>query len=399
MMLRTGRRAFFAAAAVLATTRARAGEPPSNIDGEQDFDEMWRTINERYCYFGEKTTDWQKVRTLYRPLAQSAQTDEQFIEVIRGALAELYDAHTHLSPVPDGLPRFPEYDLVVERRGDGARVIAVRDGSAPSFFGIRTDHEIVAVDGVPLVNVAAKHMPRCLSRSDPAAEAYAWNVAVAGIVGRRRQLTMRDGKKVDLPIVPNPPEATVSSRSLDGNLGYIAIRSFADNTAVADFDAALARLQATRGLLIDVRRNGGGDTAVARPMMGRFITEKKIYAKMRRRSGSGLTGPWTEYVEPRGPFTYTAPVVVLTDHWSGSMAEGFPMGMRGIGRARVVGTRMARLGAAVFSLHLDRTGLAAQYSAEPVYDVNDVARSLFRPDVLVPEGGDILKSGIAALTK
>ncbi|AKV03856.1 hypothetical protein AKJ09_10519 [Labilithrix luteola] len=90
---------------------------------------------------------------------------------------------------------------------------------------------------------------------------------------------------------------------------------------------------------------------------------------------------------------------MLVDRWSGSMAEGFPMGMRGLGRARIVGTRMAALGAAVFALRLDRTGVQAQYSAEPVYDVWDAPRSLFRPDVTVSEGADILQAGIAELRR
>lgn len=35
-----------------------AGEPAHDITFVQDFDELWRTLAERYCYFGEKTTDW-----------------------------------------------------------------------------------------------------------------------------------------------------------------------------------------------------------------------------------------------------------------------------------------------------------------------------------------------------
>jgi len=120
---------------------------------------------------------------------------------------------------------------------------------------------------------------------------------------------------------------------------------------------------------------------------------------MRRRQAAALGEAWTEAVDPRGPFTYAAPVAVLVDHWSGSMAEGFPMGMRGIGRGLIVGTPMMGLGAAVFSLRLDRTGVQAQYSAEPVYDVQDRARWTLKPDVQVPDGKDVLAAGIAALKR
>jgi carboxyl-terminal processing protease len=124
---------------------------------------------------------------------------------------------------------------------------------------------------------------------------------------------------------------------------------------------------------------------------------------MRRRQGRGLSAPWQEYVEPRGPFTYESPVVVLTDRWSASMAEGFPMGLHGMGRARVVGTPMMQLGAAVFPCLLDRTGVNVQYSGEPVYDAQDRPRWLMRPDVEVtpsPTGEDvILPAGLKELSR
>jgi carboxyl-terminal processing protease len=75
------------------------------------------------------------------------------------------------------------------------------------------------------------------------------------------------------------------------------------------------------------------------------------------------------------------------------------MGMRGIGRAMIIGTPMMRVGAAVFPLRLDRTGLQLQYSAEPVYDVHDQPRWLLEPDVRVDGGADILAAALATLAR
>ena len=60
---------------------------------------------------------------------------------------------------------------------------------------------------------------------------------------------------------------------------------------------------------------------------------------------------------------------------------------------------MMGLGAAVFPIRLDRTGLQAQYSGEPVYDTKDRPRWQLVPDVEVPNGGDILAAGIAQIEK
>lgn len=381
---------------------ANAAEPPHDVTFAEDFDELWRTLGERYCYFGEKRTDWNAVRRMYSPLAGAAQSPAAFAGVVGRVIGELYDAHTHLSNAAADGPRGPYFDLWVEPSRNGTALItSVRDGSAAADMGIRPGESVVAIDGRPIGQAAADLMPRCLARPDPAATAFALNVAVSGRRAQPRTLTLRStmGGEHVVPIPVKQPVTLpkVEGRMLAEGIGCIVIRSFTDDAVVAAFDAELGRFRDTPGLVIDVRQNGGGDTAVARPIMGRFITETKPYARMRRRDGDHLSEAWTETVDPRGPFTYTAPVAVLTTRWSASMAEGFPMGMRGLGRATIVGSPMMRVGAAVFPLRLDRTGLELQYSAEPVYDVQGRPRWLLEPDVSVLMGGDILKAAVGHL--
>lgn len=383
---------------------ARADIPFFEPTGMQDFDELWRTISERYCYFGQKATDWDQVRALYRPQAMHVSSIDEFRDIIRRTLNELYDRHTGVDWSPDGGPHAPYLDLRVEPQGDSAIVLDVREGSAAAQAGLGSGAELLKIDGVALDVAAAEHRPQCLSRPDPAAETYAYNAAVSGRRERPRRLAVRDGKRtrefVVEPAAAMPDETpALCHERLDGGLGYIRIASFADMTAIERFDAALEALRDAPGLIIDVRRNGGGDTTVAVPIMGRFIGEPKLYAYMRRREGAGLSERWREEVEPRGPFTYTDPVVVLTDFWSASLAEGFPMGMRGMARARVVGRPMMQLGAGVWRFCLDRTGVEGQYSAEPVYDVHDRPRDAFLPDIVTEPGADILEAGIKELRR
>lgn len=399
MTIRCGRRALLSGALACTVPPAWSRDPASDISFAQDFDEMWRTLAERYCFFGQKTTDWGEVRRVYRPLAVAAASADDFAHILKRALAELYDAHTTLRNGPDGIARVPPFDLIVGRASGALRVTAVQPESAAADAGIAIGDLVTAIDGVPVDVAVAAAAPRCLRRSDPVADDFVINAVVAGRRATPRRLGIRGAggavRDVALPLKQRPSRPDVAHRRLENGIGYVAIRSFADDAVVDAFDVALGELRDAPALLIDVRGNGGGDTAVARPIMGRFITARRPYARMRRRAGAGLGPAWTEYVEPRGPFTFAAPVVVLCDRWSGSMAEGFPMGMRGLGRARIVGTPMMRLGAAVFPLRLDRTGIDLQYSAEPVYDVDDRPRWEMRPDVELPDGVDILAAGIA----
>ncbi|MFT3727800.1 MAG: S41 family peptidase [Terricaulis sp.] len=397
------RRAVCAAGVSAVALPAWAEEPLHDTTFVQDFDELWGTLDAHYCFFGDKRTDWRRVRDMYRPMAIAVQTNDAFTDVVRRVLTELYDAHTHLSNPPDGAQRFPLYDLYAERRGTEIIVAAVKDNSSAADAGVGIGDAVLAIDDVPIEVAIAQVMPKCLRGPCPDADAYSINAALAGHTALPRRIDVRDAhgqtRALDLPLKRSAQQPDVSARALDGGLGYISIRSFENGETVDAFDTALETLRETRGLIIDVRNNGGGDTAVARPIMGRFITQTMPYAHMRRRAGRGLSAPWVETVDPRGPFTYAAPVVVLCNHWSGSMAEGFPMGMRDIGRARIVGTRMMGLGAAVFAINLDRTGIGAQYSGEPVYDTHDAPRWQLRPDVEVAAGDDILAAGVRELER
>src|SRR4051812_44010762 len=89
-----------AAAAMAGPTLA--AEPARDIMAAMDFDELWRTLDERYCFFHLKATDWAKARAFYRPRAIASQDMDGFREVVRQLLAELYDPHTHVNDLPEG---------------------------------------------------------------------------------------------------------------------------------------------------------------------------------------------------------------------------------------------------------------------------------------------------------
>lgn len=365
-----------------------------DITFAQDFDEFWTTLRDRYCFFSEKQTDWDRVRRLYRPLAVAAANRDAFAEVLAEAAFELYDPHTGVADMPQGTPRGALSDIVVGYVDGDVRVVALKDGEAAASHGLMRDDIFETVNGQPIALALQSRMPRCLAGPDDQATLFAAGRAVAGLRGESRRYRIRrpgtGSLDLIIPATQRPAVPDVDWRRLEDGVGVIVIRSFADDAVTQAFNAALAELRDCPALILDVRGNGGGDTAVARPIMGRFIRQPAPYARMRRREGQGLSAPWTETVDPTGPFTFEGPVAVVVDRWSGSMAEGFPMGMRSLGRGSIVGSRMMGLGAAVFPLRLDRTGIDAQYSAEPVYDARGEPRWLLRPDVDVPDGADAL---------
>src|SRR5688500_16665009 len=63
----------------------------------KDFLEFWTDVKENYAYFDRKHTDWDKVKEVYLPLAESAKTKSELIVVFEKAIEELYDNHFSLN--------------------------------------------------------------------------------------------------------------------------------------------------------------------------------------------------------------------------------------------------------------------------------------------------------------
>jgi carboxyl-terminal processing protease len=191
----------------------------------------------------------------------------------------------------------------------------------------------------------------------------------------------------------------VEWKILKPGLGYVKVNDLGSDETVAQFDTALEQLKTTRGLIIDLRATqSGGNTSVAEPIMGRLIERAEKYQK-----GAPIRGDsWTREVAPRGPWTYKSPIVVLVGRWTASMGEGIAIGLDGMRRATIVGTRMAGLNGAVFDLQLPNSKIALNYAAEKLFHLNGTPREEFVPPVAVKLSGrtktdEILEEGIKTL--
>ena len=64
---------------------------------EGNFDQLWKILDEHYCFFEQKDVDWNEVYARYRPKISPAMTNDELFEVCAQMLAELRDGHTNLS--------------------------------------------------------------------------------------------------------------------------------------------------------------------------------------------------------------------------------------------------------------------------------------------------------------
>lgn len=71
-------------------------EQPSN-DPEAIFENLWTTFQQEYAPFEERNVDWELQYSRFRPLVNSASSDEELFEVISDLMETLDDGHVSLT--------------------------------------------------------------------------------------------------------------------------------------------------------------------------------------------------------------------------------------------------------------------------------------------------------------
>ena len=125
-------------------------------------------------------------------------------------------------------------------------------------------------------------------------------------------------------------------------VGYLYIGDLKDGLEpiTKTIDAVMAEFAKARVMIVDVRNNPGGTSRSVEIVAGRFADRRRHFITARTRYGPKHDDfwPWEfRNIEPGGPLQFTGPTVLLTDHISGSAAEGFTLAMRVLPHVTVVG--------------------------------------------------------------
>jgi C-terminal processing protease CtpA/Prc len=366
---------------------------------EADFLEFWTDVKEHYAYFHKKHTNWNKVKIMYLPLAREAKNKEELIPVFEKALEELYDPHFSLNTnlrtstrlVPTGL------DLWAEYHNGKAIITEVRKGFSADKAGIVEGMDILSLNNVAIENAVNKRIGKCIEKIDNEVRNFALRQLLAGTYVENRILELRqNGQTIKIELdkaIGNLTDKQASSTLLDlkilaGNIGYIKINnSLGNNDLIKQFDTAVHSLAKTKAMIIDLRETpSGGNSSVARGIMSRFITREMPYQKHVlpfEEKENDVKRSWLELVSPRGPFTYNGKLVVLVNHWTGSMGEGLAIGFDALKRASIVGTGMAGLLGAINGFRTSTVQIPYSFPTEQLFHVNGTPREDFKPGVYV----------------
>lgn len=194
-------------------------------------------------------------------------------------------------------------------------------------------------------------------------------------------------------------------------VGYIWI-SFWNNSDIPDqCQQILEQMRNTRGLIIDVRLNGGGSEDQARDFAARFVAKKYIYAYDRFRNGpkhTDLTAKIPREISPSGPWRYDRPVIVLIGQKCMSSNESFVQMMGGDPQAITMGDHTCGSSGnpKIISLPMEMTVSVPQWidylpNGQPLDErgVEPNIKFVPKPGAFTGKRDDLLSAALARLAK
>ena len=159
---------------------------------------------------------------------------------------------------------------------------------------------------------------------------------------------------------------------LPDNIGYIYVASFSTAIGEGNLDECLHALSLCRGLIIDVRDNGGGNLNYAETLASRFTNERILTGYICHKTGKGhndFSSPQPVYLNSSNRIRWQKPVCVLTNRSSYSATNDFVKIMRTLPLVTVIGDRTGGGSGLPFSSELPN-GWSVRFSACPSFDTD-----------------------------
>ncbi len=322
------------------------------------------------------------------------------------ALVVFEDPHLLVTPLGPTDPNVwpTAADLQMTQREDGAFVVAeVRAGSAADRAQLRPGQVITTVDGQPLAALVDAWLAPFLDAPRPSQRAYVATLLVNGRREGERQLGLLQGRRTRALVLENPrvlarqvaerPPLTVVR---EGPLLWVRFEnSLGDRATIAAFDEVIAANLDATAVILDLRNTpSGGNTDVARSIIGHFITELRPYQVHTVPAVARATGVPRHFVEhaaPRAPL-HAGRLAVLGGPWTGSMGEGLVIGLDAAANAHTFASDMGDLLGALYVEPIP--GASVEMGMEALFHVNGTPRAEYVADVPLPQaerdttGGD-----------
>lgn len=321
---------------------------------------FWSEVKYNFVHFDHvPELDWDRTYLDFLPQVIAARDTTAYYEVLMRLAPLLRDGHTNIYP-PKALDdhfyaRPPMRTALVQGH------VLVTQVFSPTLKheGVHVGDEVLAVDGVDVHRYAKERIAPYQSSSTPQdADVRTYTYALLagdrsrpvelrlqGADGAAREVEISRGHYTDIQSTP-----VFVFRMLPGDIAYLSLDHFESDEGVKAFEKHLPEIMRAKGLILDVRNNGGGSTSYGLQILS-YLDDKPIPMERSRelsmepglRAQGNLilnwrrpTGDNDAYVRQRAQH-FDGPVAVLIGPRTFSAAEDFVVSFDAMKRGILVG--------------------------------------------------------------
>jgi carboxyl-terminal processing protease len=292
---------------------------------------------------GRKDADWAAFSRAYQKIAAKLPEDTALRQAVaeatlQGMVAALDDNHANWS-------RLAQQRSLLGLKFSGLRpdgtdpaitapifVTAVAQGSGAESAGIKSGDEVIAVNGVPLM-LNGKVSDGVVDWLTTASPEHPLQFTL------RRPATDKTFTTTVTPVAFPQQAPKVETKLLPGDIAYVAIPGFYPGVADEALNAiaGLRKNTTLRGIILDLRGNGGGSGAELARLLGAFVHGKttSYWCDVRDQCTANHADDTVPLLK--------LPLVALTDRNCASACDSFASAVKDLHLGTLVGTRTAGL--------------------------------------------------------
>ncbi len=318
---------------------------------------LWSEVKFNFVYFDRvPDLNWDSLYLAYLPKVTQTNTTLEYYRTLQKMCAHLNDGHTSITPPPELYDELWADMPMSTRLVEGKVLVKSVDSDSLVQRGIKPGLEITHINDIPVNEYVRDSVMPYLSVSTEQArikQAYG-SYLLAGSVNNPVKLTFIDADSHSFSatlsrwswrqLPNNSPD--ISFKILEGNIAYVEITTFGNDSIVKVFDSLFEEVEQTEALIIDVRRNGGGNSGVGWQILA-YLADSSfacLQCKMRtyypQRRLDGLMDSWdvSDWKHPANPSKhFSRPVVILIGPSTGSAAEDFVVPFDFMKRGKLIG--------------------------------------------------------------
>jgi len=374
--------AFFLAGILIALMSYQPPASGHKVQPDEVYHRAWQLVKDNYYEPSFNGVNWKELEHKFDSKIESVEDAHKYIKIVLKSLNDPYTRFLDVKAFQDENDaidaKIVGIGINLQQTKDKTKLLIIRtieDGPA-ELAGVQAGDEIVAIDNTNSVGITPEQ----------AAEKIRGQEGTAVCLSVKRDNDIKKISIVRRQIIIK----AVSTKVLDNNIGYISLSTFISNDAAKEFRQAIRKLNKTDGLIIDLRDNPGGLLSNALEIADMLLENGAIVSTISRH------GKHTD-IATGTPLTHQ-PIVVLVDEESASASEILASALKDNGRAILVGNKTYGKGL-VQEINKLPGGAAvhitvSRYLTPSGSDINKVG---VKPDVLVTEKDDQMKTAISAM--